>query len=253
MANIRINDVIVENQNFIAAGNLQDMADVAYTVTDPYLLTSLNSTGNLTSSGTYTGTENAIYHIRVVSDADKSDGDLEFQWRKSFDGGETWLWLAADGTTWNDPATADDDFDWSVLPTYSGTDPVTIDEGVEIQFELGEYKEGETYIIEASAGGVLSESSNENAIAISGLLETTQETYHQLLSTIGIKSLTVSREKDLLEVATEQLQELRENVSGVSLDDEFTKLVQFQRSYQASAKIITTCDELLQTAIGLKA
>jgi flagellar hook-associated protein 1 FlgK len=39
--------------------------------------------------------------------------------------------------------------------------------------------------------------------------------------------------------------------SGVSLDEELTNLLTFQRSYQASAKIITATDEMLQSLIAM--
>jgi flagellar hook-associated protein 1 FlgK len=51
---------------------------------------------------------------------------------------------------------------------------------------------------------------------------------------------------------SEKLDALREQVQGVSLDEELTNLISFQRAYQASARLITTADELLQTVIGLK-
>ncbi len=43
------------------------------------------------------------------------------------------------------------------------------------------------------------------------------------------------------------------SVSGVSLDEEMTNLIQFQHAYQANAKMISTIDELLDVVInGLK-
>jgi flagellar hook-associated protein 1 FlgK len=49
----------------------------------------------------------------------------------------------------------------------------------------------------------------------------------------------------------EMLTEKRNSVSGVSLDEEMTSLIQFQRAYQASARVINTLDEMLQTAISI--
>ncbi|HBJ2613511.1 TPA: flagellar hook-associated protein FlgK [Clostridium botulinum] len=48
-------------------------------------------------------------------------------------------------------------------------------------------------------------------------------------------------------------QQQRDSVSGVSLDEEFANLVQFNHCYQANAKIISTVDQLLDVVInGLK-
>jgi flagellar hook-associated protein 1 FlgK len=39
--------------------------------------------------------------------------------------------------------------------------------------------------------------------------------------------------------------------SGVSMDEELTNMILYQRSYQASARVITTADQMLQTLIGM--
>jgi len=38
--------------------------------------------------------------------------------------------------------------------------------------------------------------------------------------------------------------------AGVNLDEEMTNMMLYQRSYQASARVITTADELLDTLIN---
>jgi flagellar hook-associated protein 1 FlgK len=49
----------------------------------------------------------------------------------------------------------------------------------------------------------------------------------------------------------DQLQSLRESVSGVSLDEELTNLLSFQRAFEASARMITVADELFQTVLSM--
>ncbi len=49
----------------------------------------------------------------------------------------------------------------------------------------------------------------------------------------------------------DQLKGLRESVSGVSLDEELTNLLSFQRSFEASARLITVADELFQTVLAM--
>ena len=48
-----------------------------------------------------------------------------------------------------------------------------------------------------------------------------------------------------------QAQNIRKQISGVSLDQEASNLIDFQRSYQAAAKIFTVLDDLTNTVIGL--
>ena len=45
----------------------------------------------------------------------------------------------------------------------------------------------------------------------------------------------------------------RDSVSGVSLEEETTNLITYQKAYEASAKIIATVNEMLQTVINMKA
>jgi len=45
----------------------------------------------------------------------------------------------------------------------------------------------------------------------------------------------------------------RDSISGVSEEEETTNLITYQKAYEASAKIISTVDEMLQTVINMKA
>ena len=47
------------------------------------------------------------------------------------------------------------------------------------------------------------------------------------------------------------VQAQREAVSGVSLEEEFTDLIRFQRAFQAAAQLITVGDNMLQELIGM--
>ena len=51
---------------------------------------------------------------------------------------------------------------------------------------------------------------------------------------------------------TTMLQNQRDSVSGVSLEEEMANLITFQQAYSASSKIITTVDQMLQTVIAMK-
>ncbi|MNT21839.1 Flagellar hook-associated protein 1 [compost metagenome] len=49
-----------------------------------------------------------------------------------------------------------------------------------------------------------------------------------------------------------QLTNIRESISGVSLDEETTKMIEFQKTYDASARLIKTADEMFDTILNLK-
>ncbi len=49
-----------------------------------------------------------------------------------------------------------------------------------------------------------------------------------------------------------QLKNMRESISGVSLDEETVKMIEYQKAFDASARLIRTADEMLDTVINLK-
>ena len=73
----------------------------------------------------------------------------------------------------------------------------------------------------------------------------------QITGAIGAE---LSKVKNLSENASFQLESLEEKVSsisGVNVDEELVKLTQYQRAYQAAARVITVSDELIQTILNL--
>jgi len=51
----------------------------------------------------------------------------------------------------------------------------------------------------------------------------------------------------------QQLQQQQASVSGVSLDEEASNLLLYQRAYQAAAEAVSTVDQMLETAIQMGA
>jgi flagellar hook-associated protein 1 FlgK len=68
----------------------------------------------------------------------------------------------------------------------------------------------------------------------------------------GFATSNASSEVNNHTAVSAMLQNQRDSVSGVSLEEEIANLITFQQSYSASSKIITTADQMLQTVIGLK-
>lgn len=75
--------------------------------------------------------------------------------------------------------------------------------------------------------------------------------YANVVSQIGL-DVETSNNTVIKDIAfTNQLTTLRESNSGVSLDEELTNLVKYQRSYQASAKLITTATDMMDIVLSL--
>lgn len=51
----------------------------------------------------------------------------------------------------------------------------------------------------------------------------------------------------------QQLEQQRASISGVSLDEEASNMLLYQRAYQAAAEAITAVNQMLQTAINIGA
>ncbi len=77
------------------------------------------------------------------------------------------------------------------------------------------------------------------------------EFYHSVMTQLGNKIQEADFQEQSQQLIVEQLQNQRDSVTGVSLDEEMTHLVQFQQAYQAAAKIVTTVDEMVNTVLGM--
>ena len=70
------------------------------------------------------------------------------------------------------------------------------------------------------------------------------------ISTVGSDVQSVKSTQQVSEAVLASIDNQRKSVSGVSLDEEMTNLVTFQRGYQASARMLTTIDQMLDTLIN---
>ena len=104
-------------------------------------------------------------------------------------------------------------------------------------------------------------SDNRNALAIANLQNvhlmnggraTADDFYNSIVSDIGVSTAknteTLTQNRSIIA----QLGKMRDQVSGVSIDEETTNLMQFQHAFDASAKVIKTADEMLDTVLKLR-
>ena len=73
--------------------------------------------------------------------------------------------------------------------------------------------------------------------------------YNSLVGEIGLQSQIIQRDQEFHDLLSNQLNELRDSVSGVSIDEEMANLIKYQHAYAAAAKLITMGDEMLQTLL----
>lgn len=74
--------------------------------------------------------------------------------------------------------------------------------------------------------------------------------YNNIVQELGQASQTVIREEKNQSKILMDIDNSRLSVSGVSMDEEMINLIQFQHAYNASAKVISTIDSLLDVVVN---
>ncbi len=77
------------------------------------------------------------------------------------------------------------------------------------------------------------------------------EIYDSMSAEITQSSTAARSVAEGARVFENQLKGQSQAITGVSIDDEVLKMIQYQRSFQASAKYIAALDELLQILVAL--
>ena len=72
-----------------------------------------------------------------------------------------------------------------------------------------------------------------------------------LASAYGLDVAATSQQLSYREAEASSLSSQRESISGVNMDEELVKMMQFQRAYEAAAKIIQTSNQMLDSLMGL--
>ncbi len=99
---------------------------------------------------------------------------------------------------------------------------------------------------------------NDNAIALSQLQSATliggftfTQAFGNLSANVGRDISDASNNQTTGQQLLAQAQTLRSNASSVSLDEEATRLIQYQQAYEATSKLITVINDMTQALIGI--
>ncbi|MFZ1280890.1 MAG: flagellar hook-associated protein FlgK [Ignavibacteriaceae bacterium] len=80
---------------------------------------------------------------------------------------------------------------------------------------------------------------------------TLQEGYSSLINDIGNDGMLQNNYTDANQIVLDELDQLKASQSGVSVDEEMTNVLKFQRTYEASAKLIAIADDMLRTILEM--
>ena len=112
----------------------------------------------------------------------------------------------------------------------------------------------------AAAQGADKPGDSRNAIAIANLQEaqtmnggtaTFSAYYDSMVSDSGIAVQQATSYYDHQSQMVLQVENYRESISGVSIDEETVNLIKYQNAYQAAAKLINTADEMMETILSM--
>ncbi len=114
--------------------------------------------------------------------------------------------------------------------------------------------------VDVALGESVAPGDNRNALLISNIgedflidgIDNFGAYYGKLTAKIGLESNQNRLALGGAEDAMIQLQNLRDGLSGVSLDEEMINLIQYQRGFESSAKFLATVDEMMGSLIDLK-
>ena len=86
---------------------------------------------------------------------------------------------------------------------------------------------------------------------MSGGTATLTDMWSQLVYRVGSDASTASAQRQSRQQIVDQIARLRDQVSGVSLDEEAATMLKFQRAYEANARFFRAVDEALTTLMNM--
>lgn len=92
-------------------------------------------------------------------------------------------------------------------------------------------------------------SRNTSIAALDGF--NVEDKMSSIISTVGSNTAVANNSREAQEASVDHVNEKRQSVMGVNLDEELMDLVKYQNSYNASARVLSVIDEMLQLMIGL--
>jgi flagellar hook-associated protein 1 FlgK len=112
---------------------------------------------------------------------------------------------------------------------------------------------GDSRLVSVSGTGATGDNQIAKAITdlrdarVVGGTNTFSESWGQLVYQVGSDSQTAQVQQKTRQEVVDQVTKLRDQVSGVSLDEESAQMMKFQRAYEANARYFSTVDSMLNT------
>ena len=87
---------------------------------------------------------------------------------------------------------------------------------------------------------------------LNGGTTTIEEEYLHTVSQLGLEAAKSNFDLEQAEGILAQTNNIRERISGVSLDEETANMMRYQHAYAASAKVMKVAEEMFETILSIK-
>jgi flagellar hook-associated protein 1 len=84
-----------------------------------------------------------------------------------------------------------------------------------------------------------------------GMSLTFTQYFENIISDVGARGSAAEKGFKASETIVQNLENLRKSISGVNIDEEFANMIKFQHGYNATAKIMTEMDKMIETLLRL--
>ncbi|MEW6381376.1 MAG: flagellar hook-associated protein FlgK [bacterium] len=140
--------------------------------------------------------------------------------------------------------------------------PISTADGAARNLELNPDIESNLDLIAASSSAEVPD--NENALKMTdlqrspdfeegGQLLSANDYYASMYRSIGQDTRNARDNADQHQMILNNLKDRRSMISDVALDEQLANLIKFQQTYNASAKVISTADEMMSTLLNISA
>ena len=103
-----------------------------------------------------------------------------------------------------------------------------------------------------SESGTTNAANNEVALELSELINTNSysDSLNSLISRLGLEVQSSQDALDVRQALSESVENQRQSISGISIDEEAVNLIKYEQVYSACSRVITTIDDMLDRLIN---
>jgi len=90
-----------------------------------------------------------------------------------------------------------------------------------------------------------------NLLVLDSNSSTINDYYESTIAQLGVDSRANQIILETEDAFTSDFERRRQEVSGVSIDEEVTFMIQYQRAFEASARVVTVADRMLDALFAM--